>query len=1166
MLGLSGCFKTPISSVGTVSRSGVANGAISKSESGGKSVSAVDSNSTTDVQLTAPAVEGLQGAGVTISPGSLGLNIDLVVEQANDFSDTSMAEEMGLAGDIQISASSPGMIIRPSENVDLKKPLTIAMPVPLNFGLNLAGGSKYAVFYKHFDPTEQKLMTGMKIVDGVSVKIHYDETAGRDTIVFEGYFGAYWATILSREVVKEEVAPPKVAVEAIMNKANVPVITSAGAIKETEVVKVQAIPELVWSKPTFIFNAASRSLTVEAVVPAGQKVEGCKVDIFESAAAKTGLSFDVPEGTKFTHQIIDAKAANYVGRFRCKDSNARITVTPWSDSIAVPAKDSAAVAANTPGVELIASGPVTITGVLNPVRALLHVSRSSKNDSNIREIPVDASGRFSLVIDRDNLDAQTLKSKIEASPIVKDTPFYELAAKVFGKPLAEVIDHISPLLDDAIRDDFLSDLEDMISNGTQSQLIVFTKNASNKVSEAQSFKFLSFATQSGNALISFSDKKLKGNVRLGEIKTSDASEIISSVITAGNLLNEDMSTIEFLARTTMSAKNIRNQHMNPVWRANGYSQFHLNVGLDTTISTHSSAASMEYKGYGFYMGRDNSAYTYSLSSICGSMPSSLFTFTPPSTVAVNSDPGPGTVGFSAFSNSMTTTFSNGGETACQGPAFYSRIDTDHNELMLQFGSGQQTLAGTIPSGLWTLTENSSPVASFDFGGFNPVATNNKAITVIPSIQMISSASVYTGAKIKFQFWDGTQYQTISDLNMVRKVISELRFELRDLSNVADHEKIAIPSSGSEIVLNFDEPISQMEAQRGVVEFSVGNHNMRFDLVAPPSGGMPLSVTSHSISSSEYDITNTWGSSGSPTGYILVRREGDFMVDFVPSNGTPYSVGFASGDNFVVYSGTSTFHIENSGLTHGASYNYKVFAHDGAYNYSPPSIGSSASIYITCGQVGNACYGHTAAESSGFAVTQSGKILEYVFNNGSYIWKERYGNRILKANGSDNWAMMLNPSGKGSTLTEFLGIASIAGRVCPPTVYIDDTNKFTSGNCLYYSNEFSSQTMDQNGSDGILGMSTPPSDLWYTGNVAACSTLGMRLPVAFETMIENTATPGGSEDNITPTFAGTFGVPSGSGPTWTATSKEGVNGWWTLDNTTSSYSISSQPNTVRCVLP
>ncbi|RYG86434.1 hypothetical protein EON77_03810, partial [bacterium] len=100
---------------------------------------------------------------------------------------------MGL-GNIQVTASSPGMIIRPSENVDLKKPLSLAMPLPTGTRMRLAEkGSNFAIFYKSFDPSTQTLIMGLKVVDGIDVKLSFDEASGRDVLSFEGYFGAYWA-------------------------------------------------------------------------------------------------------------------------------------------------------------------------------------------------------------------------------------------------------------------------------------------------------------------------------------------------------------------------------------------------------------------------------------------------------------------------------------------------------------------------------------------------------------------------------------------------------------------------------------------------------------------------------------------------------------------------------------------------------------------------------------------------------------------------------------------------------------------------------------------------------------------------------------------------------------------------------------------------------------
>ncbi|RYZ56994.1 MAG: hypothetical protein EOP07_11145, partial [Proteobacteria bacterium] len=344
-LSVSSCFKVPLTATGKLD--GSASGTVQAASTAlgdGKEYASVNSDSKEPVQLTTPKASGLSGASVIIAPGSLGISVSIVVEQAADFGETSIASEMGLADNIQVTSASAGMIIRPSENVDLKKPLSLAMPLPTGLGFRLANlGSKYAIFYKYFDPTEQKLVTGLKVVDGVNVKMVFDEKSGKDVLQFEGYFGAYWAAILSREVAVSEVPAPKASEEPIINKAKVAVYNSTGVVKEAEVVAKQAIPDLVWEKPTIKFLAASRMVSASVNVPKGHQATACKVDFYEAPNLPKGISLEVPLGTFAEYNVLKTTEHSLVARFRCVDEESRITITPWSNAVAIPALAVASV-------------------------------------------------------------------------------------------------------------------------------------------------------------------------------------------------------------------------------------------------------------------------------------------------------------------------------------------------------------------------------------------------------------------------------------------------------------------------------------------------------------------------------------------------------------------------------------------------------------------------------------------------------------------------------------------------------------------------------------------------------------------------------------------------------------------------------------------------------
>lgn len=234
-----------------------------------------------------------------------------------------------------------------------------------------------------------------------------------------------------------------------------------------------------------------------------------------------------------------------------------------------------------------------------------------------------------------------------------------------------------------------------------------------------------------------------------------------------------------------------------------------------------------------------------------------------------------------------------------------------------------------------------------------------------------------------------------------------------------------------------------------------------------------------------------------------------------------------------------------GVLDSLSIKVKDLFSPGDVTYSLPEIVSPAELApaadipaqapIICGASGDSCYSDAEAMARGQASTPSGKTLEYVTARIDFkVWKEVGSQRVLKADGSDNWAKKLNADGRGFASGDFVAYDSISGRTCPPNVYIDENDKFSVGKCLYHGIH-AIQRLDSGGTNGTLGLSTWTVPLWYAGNIATCSTLGMRLPTVYEAMDsagENTAAYPYS--NGTPQFAGAQAIPT-TNYTWTATS-------------------------------
>lgn len=326
------CFRTPVASTGDISAR-VKRTATAEVQSQAKAISAVDSNSKEDIQLTMASSSPLAGTSVTVQPGTLSISTSLVIEQGVDFADSSLNSEITLSEDISIKQAGQGTIIRPSEDAQLSKELQLSLPLPV-LGMRLAS-VPYAVYYKYLDPSSKQLMTGVKAIDGTTVKISYDDARGGDVVQFGGYFGIYWIVVLNRPVTAAELPQAKVSSEPIINKNNAAVITSTGIVKETEVVAVQALPEVTWQKPTLAWDNSTRKVKVQTTASA--VVNSCKGDFFESSSDLTGQVVDAESTSAAVYAVQKTIAHNLVGRLRCKDANGRSTLSAWSDALSIPA-------------------------------------------------------------------------------------------------------------------------------------------------------------------------------------------------------------------------------------------------------------------------------------------------------------------------------------------------------------------------------------------------------------------------------------------------------------------------------------------------------------------------------------------------------------------------------------------------------------------------------------------------------------------------------------------------------------------------------------------------------------------------------------------------------------------------------------------------------------
>lgn len=106
-------------------------------DSGSKLQAVVEPSESETVTVSVPSQSKLQGTSIAIAPGSLQISTNLVVEEGVSIGATSLLSEASLPEDVTISGATEGIIIRPTENVLLSKPLQISLPLPTSTSLAL---------------------------------------------------------------------------------------------------------------------------------------------------------------------------------------------------------------------------------------------------------------------------------------------------------------------------------------------------------------------------------------------------------------------------------------------------------------------------------------------------------------------------------------------------------------------------------------------------------------------------------------------------------------------------------------------------------------------------------------------------------------------------------------------------------------------------------------------------------------------------------------------------------------------------------------------------------------------------------------------------------------------------------------------------------------------
>lgn len=323
-LSLSGCFYAPTASKGRVSvLDPSARSTQATLMTSTKAVYAIDPQSKSDTLIAAPS-GALSGSSITVPTGALAVATDLVFEQAAPIAETSLVSSVGIDTGTTVSPVGSGLVIRPSNEVELLGTLVISLPLNGSASLHLQG-KNYAVFYKQF--------IGGSLQDGVipGRELRFTDEG---TVVFEGFFGAYWLVELSKPV---EARVEVKAAEPIVNHQKVAVIDQGGVVAESVVQAKMEKPLVAWDASQISLDAGARRVNLVAKPKNSPRLASCKADFFLSTDASSGELVETGSNTQVSFAITKAEAHSLFGRIRCLDEEGRLTVSPWSSGVEIPA-------------------------------------------------------------------------------------------------------------------------------------------------------------------------------------------------------------------------------------------------------------------------------------------------------------------------------------------------------------------------------------------------------------------------------------------------------------------------------------------------------------------------------------------------------------------------------------------------------------------------------------------------------------------------------------------------------------------------------------------------------------------------------------------------------------------------------------------------------------
>lgn len=328
-----GCFQAPIAADGQVRSYVSTKIAVASVEREGREVSQFDPNLSVPQKIAASSAS-LSGTAVTIEPGALAIAADIVIEEAASLKETGVLNDLGLQGDVTVQKEGTPVIIRPTENAVLLKPMALEIPAPA-LGLvdrlfSLVDDSAYenmVVMYRVWKDGSAGMVSGVLTRSEISIvngAVRFSTQS----------FGAFQAVILDK---KMETSVEKPTSEPILNVNNVKVVDTTGVVSAVQITYAETRPEVVWNKPTISVDATSRSVKVVASYQGDFTMSSCQITLRQDPSQSP--MYFVDSGSSLSAEVKISQTAEtplYAG-IKCVDQYARGSFSPLSDKAVMPA-------------------------------------------------------------------------------------------------------------------------------------------------------------------------------------------------------------------------------------------------------------------------------------------------------------------------------------------------------------------------------------------------------------------------------------------------------------------------------------------------------------------------------------------------------------------------------------------------------------------------------------------------------------------------------------------------------------------------------------------------------------------------------------------------------------------------------------------------------------